>query len=96
MVLLCEEARAGAEASRGISYLMLVVVKMHCRAVGTGGGGGQLFADQLTLSQSGGTLCPPYYYVLPRPPEFQTFLRPSDALGLWRWHESEWIAVSYI
>ena len=29
MVLLCEEARAGAEASRGISYLMLVVVKMH-------------------------------------------------------------------
>ena len=29
----------------------------------------QILADQLTLSQSGGRLCPPSYY-LPRPPEF--------------------------
>ena len=44
------------------------------RHVGAGGAGKpQTFSDQLTLSQPGSKLCPPYYY---RPPDFQTILRP--------------------
>ena len=45
------------------------------RAVATGGWGFQFLAEQLTLSQPGGRLCPPQYYD-PPPSEFQTLRRP--------------------
>ena len=38
----------------------------------------QISADQLTLSQPGGRLCPPHQYS-PPPPDFQTFLRPYSS-----------------
>ena len=37
----------------------------------------QILADQLTLSQPGGSdYCPPHYLLLLAPPDYQTFLRP--------------------
>ena len=38
---------------------------VQLRSVGTGGG--QFFADQLTLSQPRGRLCPPNHFVPPHP-----------------------------